>query len=125
MTNKQFLKVLTFADLNFRKGDETEQYEQTLNMNDIWGWGTAWCETIPDEELPEASRLFVAYGWCGLLYWMSERRDKMRSDFADINRFVDFVRMEESIRKEVPGSSARAYEKRSYTLPQQPPPDGG
>jgi hypothetical protein len=41
----------------------------------------------------------------------------MRSEFEDINRFVDFVRQEEQVRKDVPESTKRAYKKVSYTLP--------
>jgi hypothetical protein len=66
--------------------------------------------------LPEVARLFWNYGWCGILYWMSERHDQMKSEFHDINRFVEFVRREEDIRKEVPDSSERAYVKREYVL---------
>ena len=40
----------------------------------------------------------------------------MRSEFEDINRFVEFVRNEEAIKEEVSDSNKRAYLKRSYTL---------
>ena len=88
----------------------------TLNMNDTWCWASGWGETIPEEELPEVARLFREYGQCGVLYWMSERHDKMRSEFHDINRYVDFVRAEENIRKEVPDYNKRAYHTASYTI---------
>ena len=40
----------------------------------------------------------------------------MRSEFRDINRFVEFVRNEERLKKDVPNSSRRAYKKMTYTL---------
>jgi hypothetical protein len=94
--------------------DPTPPY--TLNMNDTWGWGEAWGEPVPEEELPRLATLFFRYGFGGILYWMSERHDGMRSEFAHYNRALDYARHEEAIRAEVPGSSDRAYAKRSYTL---------
>jgi hypothetical protein len=89
---------------------------QVLNMNDTWGWACADGEDVSDEELPRVAELFYRYGWCGLLYWVSERNEKKRSEFEDVNRFVAFVRAEESIRLEIPGSSKRAYAKREYVI---------
>lgn len=116
MTNAQALALLKEAELVFDADDEMEHWQQTLNMNDVWGWATSWCEYIPDEELTTVGRLFVAYGWCGVLYWMSERHERMRSEFEDVNRMVEFVRQEERIRIEEPNSSKRAYLKRSYMI---------
>ncbi len=116
MTNNDTLTLLKAMDIVFEKDDEVEHYAQTLNMNDVWGWAIACGEYIPDEELPRVGDLLHTYGWCGALYWMSERHQQMRSEFEDINRFVEFVRHEEAIKKEMPGSSARAYAKRSYTI---------
>lgn len=96
-------------------GDEPEG-AKTLNMNDTWCWGSAWGERVPDDEMPELARLYHAYGYCGVLYWMSERNGQMRSEFHDINRFVDFVRQEELVRKQVPDYNKRAYHKHKYTL---------
>ena len=95
--------------------DEDVEMLQTLNMNDIWGWACADAEYVPDEELPELSRLFWQYGWCGVLYWVSERRQQCTSEFHDVNRFIEFVRQEEAIRAEIPDSK-RAYAARAYTL---------
>jgi hypothetical protein len=96
--------------------DENFGAPYTLNMNDTWGWATAWGETVPEEELPHVAELFFHYGWGGILYWMSERNDGMRSEFHDNNRYIDFARHEEAIRAEIPDGSKRAYAKRSYTL---------
>lgn len=111
--------LLRAAGVLYHNGDADDEdwgERDTINFNDTWCWASAWGERIPEDELPEVARLFGEYGWCGLLYWMSERHEKMRSEFHDVNRFVDFVRAEEEIRKAVPGSSARAYHKASYTL---------
>lgn len=116
MTRASTLALLQAMDIVFEDGDEIDHYAQTLNMNDVWGWATAWGEYIPDEELPRVGDLLNRYGWCGALYWMSERHAQMRSEFEDINRFVEFVRREEQIRKDSPGSSARAYKKVCYAI---------
>lgn len=116
---REFLQLAELFYCNhpsdMEEGDDPKLL-QTLNMNDTWAWASGWGEYVPDDELPEVARLFCRYGWCGVLYWMSERHEQMRSKFHDINRFVDFVRNEERIRKEVPDSSDRAFEKRTYVL---------
>lgn len=101
-------------------GDDHDPNEdgkrQTLNMNDTWGWALAWGEEVPDDKLIEAAELFWSYGWSGLLYWMSCRHDNMESEFFDNNRAIEFVRNEERIRAEHPGSSACAYHQESYLI---------
>lgn len=98
--------------------DEGENIEllQTINMNDVWAWACADGEYVEGADLPELSRLFGQYGWCGILYWVSEKRGQMASEFADNNRFIEFVRNEEAIRTEIPSSTKRAYAKRTYTV---------
>jgi hypothetical protein len=115
MTKESVLALLKTLDVVF-DADEIEHYVQTLNMNDVWGWGVSWCEYIPDDELPRVGYLLSNYGWCGALYWTSERHNQMRSEFEDINRFVEFVRQEERVKMEWPDSSQRAYKKHSYNL---------
>lgn len=109
-------KLLVAAEVVYGKDEDCPNGDQVLNMNDTWAWATAWGETIPDEELPRVASLVRQYGYCGALYWVSERHKGMRSEFEDINRFVEFVRMEEAIRVEVPHSSKRAYTKKVYSL---------
>lgn len=98
---------------------------QTLNMNDTWGWATAFGQEITDEELPKVASLFWQYGRCGVLYWVSEKNksadgEPMRSEFEDINRFVDFVRNEERVAKECHDAGKNLYSyKASYTLPSE------
>jgi hypothetical protein len=89
---------------------------QEINLNDVWGWACADGETVPDENLQEVAILFFRYGWCGVLWWVSQRRGGCRSEFADNNRFLDFVAAEEAIRSEEPNSNKRAYLKRQYTV---------
>jgi hypothetical protein len=89
----------------------------TLNMNDTWGWAVAWCEVVPDENLVEVATLFTRYGDGGLLYWTSKRHGWMRSEFADVNRKIDFVWNEESIRAAMNGNSNKlAYHKEKYAI---------
>ena len=116
MTHQEAKGILKALDLVFDPDDELEHYDQTLNMNDVWGWALSWCEYIPNEELPKVGVLAQTYGYCGVLYWMSERHNHMKSEFHDINRFVEFVRQEEVIRLAEPNSSKRAYNKVNYTL---------
>ena len=114
MTQEEALQLLRNMDVLFDEEDEVTQL--TLNMNDVWGWALAWSEPIPTEKLIEVGDLFWHYGWCGLLYWVSEQHDQMRSQFVDNNRMIDFVRHEEALRKAKPESNKRAYKKLSYTL---------
>ena len=109
-------RLLIAADLVYGKDEDSPDGDQILNMNDVWGWAISWGEHVPNDELPVVADLVRRYGMCGALYWVSERHDHLRSEFEDINRFVEFVRHEEAIRTEVSGSSARAYAKRSYTI---------
>lgn len=98
--------------------DEDERFEwlQTLNLNDTWGWATADGEYVPDNELPRVAELFWRYGWCGVLFWVSERRNQCRSEFHDVNRMIEFARHEENIRDKMPSSTQRAYSRQAYTI---------
>lgn len=116
MTLGEAKAFLIANDLVYGPDDEVPEYAQTLNMSDTWAWGTAWGEYIPDDQILIVVSLIKQYGWPGALYWMSERHDHMRSEFADINRFVEFVRHEEALKAKYPNSSERAYVKYSYTL---------
>ncbi len=73
-----------------------DEYGIFINMNDEWGFASADTPYIPMDEMLEVGRLFSEYGYCGLLYWYSEREGKMKSMFDEINRKVEFVRQEES-----------------------------
>jgi len=92
---------------------------QTLNQNDTWGWASAFGQFVPDVDLPVVAELFFSYGYCGILYWVSRKNDDMKSEFADVNRQIEFVRREEEIRAAHPDSSKRAYEHISYTIGEQ------
>ena len=109
-------KAKVFFDVDNDDPPEEQSYRQTLNLSDTWGWACAFSQHVPDEKLPEVAQLFWRYGWAGILYWVSEQHGGIRSEFHDINRFVDFVRHEERIRKEVPNSDQRAYTKLRYEL---------
>lgn len=115
---EQARKLLAGAGLFYGIDDEDDPDEmaQTLNMNDVWAWASAEGEYVPDDKLPGLADLFRRYGWAGILYWVSEKNDGLRSEFHDNNRFIDFVRHEETLRKEVPDSNTRGYIKISYTL---------
>ena len=110
------IELLESAELFFGTDDDCPAMAQTLNMSDTWAWGCSDGEYVPDEELPRVAELFERYGFCGVLYWVSERNNKIRSEFADINRFIEFARNEESIRAEIPDSSTRAYAQLVYTI---------
>lgn len=114
MTPANAKRILLLAEVCYPR--QWTEGKFVLNMNDTWAWAMAWGVDIPDDKLVEVAKLFVTYGHCGLLYWVSEQEGGMRSEFEDINRFVDFVRHEEKIRKDVPESTKRAYKKVAYTL---------
>ena len=114
MTIDQARALLEAAEVFY--GDLGERDKQTLNMNDTFGWALAWGEYVPDEKLPEVAALFMRHGLAGLLYWVSEQNDGMRAEFEDINRFIDFVRHEEKLIKEIPSSTDRARKKLTYVL---------
>ena len=107
------LKVGLFSDVD---EDDPPSLKQTLNMNDIWCWACADSQYVPDDKLQELTGLFFLYGWAGVLFWVSEQNNGRRSEFHDNNRFIDFVRTEENLRKDIPNSSKRAYTKVMYTL---------
>jgi len=113
-------KMLMASGLFFEAEDFEEDPETwdkfILNMNDAWAWASPDCEEVKEDELPELARLFSTYGWCGVLYFVSQRNDDMRSEFLDNNRFIDFVKHEEVLLKAEPNSSKRAYAKVSYSL---------
>lgn len=88
----------------------------SINMNDIWGWAVSWCAEVPADQVSEVARLFREYGEGGLMYWHSCQENNMRSEFADNNRKIDFVRHEERIKNEVKDYNKRAYHKESYVL---------
>jgi hypothetical protein len=87
-----------------------------LNMNDTWSWALGWCPEVPQDQVKEVARLFRLYGSAGLYYWHSCQENNMKSEFADINRFVEFVRNEEKICQEVPLAAIRAYHKVKYEI---------
>lgn len=113
-------KLLRASDIFFTDEDDAIDPADVdfswINFNDVWGWASADCECVPEDEIVPLAELFWRYGWSGVLYWASERNNRCRSEFHDINRLVDHVRHEEAIRREEPDSSKRAYLERSYTL---------
>lgn len=100
--------------------DDIRNSQNELNMNDTWGWACAMGQKIEDSEFVEVGELYEQYGYCGILYWVSEKNNHMRSEFEDINRMVDFVRHEEQVRKAYPDSTERAYKKIVYELGKEP-----
>ena len=113
MNREDSIKMLMAAGVFY---DDEEVGPHVLNMNDTWAWATAWGEEVAEDDLVEVARLFWAYGNAGLLYWVSQKNDCMRSEFYDNNRAIEFVENEERIRNTFPGSSERAYHKESYTI---------
>lgn len=97
--------------------DEDPKWAQTINLNDAFYWAMCDGEYVEDSELQRVAYLFWKYGDCGVNYWVIvEKRKLDRVEFEDVNRQVEFVKMEEDIRKEEPSSSKRAYLKRRYTI---------
>jgi hypothetical protein len=115
---------LARADIFFGADEDAEateherdkRWNQTINLNDTFFWACSDAEYVSDEELPELASLFRRYGWCGVLYWVNRKRGSERVEFRDVQRFIGFVAKEEQLRRDVEGSSARAYHKLTYSL---------
>ena len=108
-------QLLTQAGLFFyddENNDPSPKNYLNLKMRAIWACSDT--EFVPDEEMLELRRLFLNYGFCGVYYWVFKQRGLDAVEFADVNRFVQFVREEEAIRAECPSGSA--YLRRSYTV---------
>jgi len=118
MTPDEARKFLTAADLFFGadEDDHDGKWEQTIDLSDTFAWACADGEYVPDDELPLVAKLFARYGFCGVLWWVSVRRGGDRAEFADVNRFIEFVANEEAIRAEELKDTKRAYLKRSYVI---------
>ena len=117
--SKKAEEFLRSAGVFFEDDPEDEEFERfgrTLNMNDVWCWACADGEEVKEAEMCEVAELFWLYGWCGILYWVSEKNEGMKSEFLDNNRFIEFVRQEETLRKRVPDDNKRAYTKLKYTV---------
>lgn len=91
-------------------GDMTQRGDKLLvNISDTFAWASADAEPVPPEAVAELARLFSDWGRAGLLYWVSKQRGGARSEFKDVNRYIDFVAREEAWKKREPSSSKRAY----------------
>jgi hypothetical protein len=113
MNKKEALKLLNAAQIFF---DDEDIGEHMLNLNDVFGWACADTEKVEDEDIIRVAELFSKYGWCGILYWVSNKRNGERSEFLDNNRFIDFVDNEEKLVKKEPDNDKRAYLKYKYKL---------
>lgn len=111
-------KLLSAAGLFFYGIGECEDPEDecVLNMNDTWAWACAFGQKVEDNDMPEVCRLFINYGFCGVLYWVSEKNDGMQSEFSHINRMVQFVRNEERIMHLSDGATNYAFSKAQYLI---------
>lgn len=96
--------------------DEDEKFERIINMNDVWGWACADSHEVPMDQMVELLRLYNDYGWCGVLYFVSEREGGRVSEFHHYNRMIEFVKKEEVIRSKHKRYNAYAYDKQSYTV---------
>ncbi len=125
MDKESVLKLLWAADVTYDDPDtlypdDDPKNLQTLNMNDVFGWALAWEEYIPDHDLATVGNLYFMYGLAGLYFWVSQRNDEMRSRFEHINRAIDFVLYEESLRIGLKRDYCKiAFFPHSYTLGEQ------
>jgi hypothetical protein len=87
-----------------------------LNLNDTFWWASAYGALVPEDELPKLAGLFWLYGWNGILYWATLQDPKIKPEFLDVRRALEFVGHEERLRAEEPSSSKRAFTKLSYTI---------
>ena len=118
MTTEAAKKLLSDAGLFYWPLGECDdpEDEQTLNMNDTWVWGSSFGEKVENEDAIELARLFIEYGFCGVLYWVSEKNEQLVAEFSHINRMVQFVRNEEAIRISHKTLTDYAYSKQEYLI---------
>jgi hypothetical protein len=114
MTKEEALTLLEASGVFFP--DDDEAGEHAINLNDAFWWAVADGEKVEDEELIEVGSLFFHYGWCGILYWVSKKRNLGKVEFFDINRFIDFVKHEEELVEQEPDTNKRAYMNIKYEL---------
>lgn len=98
MTPQEAYKLLKAADVFFDPDPEDDFPDCVINLNDVFGHAVADGEEVDEEELPELADLFERYGWCGIYYWVSQKRGGARSESAGVNRKIDFVAQEETLR---------------------------
>ena len=97
--------------------EDNPKYAQTINLNDAFYWACSDAEYVEDSRLPRLAELFWRYGNAGVMYWVAvEMRGGVQPEFVDVQRHIEFVTHEESICKEEPLASKRAYLKRQYTI---------
>jgi len=104
MNNKAFLLASDYVY------EDEDDGGLCINFNDVWAWALAMCRPIPEDKIKEVADLYRKWGWPGLLYWETLQPDGFtKSEFADNNRFIEFVRREEDLIKRIPDSNKRAY----------------
>lgn len=113
--------ALLLASEGFHLGEDGKL---SMNMNDTWAWASSWSVAVCSDQVAEVASLFRTYGRAGLMYWHSCQENDMRSEFHHYNRAVEFVRNEERIRKETPGSSELAYRQVEYVIGAQAKTEG-
>lgn len=107
------LALLNAAEI-FLEPDE-EVPGRFINLNDAFAWACADAEIVYDADVPRVAELFYNYGWCGILYWCSQRGHG-RSEFLDVRRMIEFVDYEEWLKRNVQSSTERACKRLVYTL---------
>ncbi len=86
------LALLVLADVGFFNGDE-----YLLNMNDTFHYARADCEEVGSEDLGEVARLFKTYGYGGLTYWVSKKRNE-KSQIPQVQNSIEEISLLEEKR---------------------------
>jgi len=115
-TKEEALTLLNYANVFIALDEDELETKQVINLNDAFYWASADAEKVEDDELLEVAQLFINYGWCGIYYWVCNKRGSLKVEFEDINRFIDFVKHEEELVVKEPNTDKRAYMKYEYTL---------
>lgn len=88
------LALLVLADVGFFNGDE-----YLLIVNDTFDYACADCEEVGSEDLGEVTRLFKTYGYGGLTYWVSKKRNE-KSNIPQVQSCIEEISLLEEKRKE-------------------------
>lgn len=85
-----FLPTAADEDTEYYNDPELGKLVYILNMNDLL-CPCSDAEGIYEKELSEAARLFVLYGYYGLLEWALSKRASPYSDAVKYRRQLDFL----------------------------------
>ena len=90
--NSNDLSLLVLADVGF-----FNRGKYYLDMNDTFYYACADCEEVGFDDLSEVARLFKTYGYGGLTYWVSKKRNE-NSEIPQVQKSIEEITLLEAKR---------------------------